>query len=210
MRMTGRVLAAAGAAALIMIVPVSAAFAADATGCSGSVESRLADGTKLDAASAPGSGGTATDPLVIDPAGSVAWEGSTSAVITGGTWTVRVGGVPVMSGTADNTEGATSASGVVDLANALAPVQWILQTNALIPVDGELTGTGGTCSGSGYVAGTGGGTFTSPVFLAGAGFTTLGVILALGMIAATKASALTAAAHAASAANAADAAGGAS
>jgi hypothetical protein len=184
----------------VMIVPASAALAADATGCQGTVASRLADGTPLDKASAPGEGGTASDPFVIDPQGSVAWEGTTDAVITGGSWTVRVGFVPVMSGTADNAEGKTSAEGVVDLGDALAPVQWILQTNALIPVDGELTGTGGTCSGSGYIAGTGGGTFTSPVFLAGAGVTALGAILALGVIATTKATALTAAAQAASAA----------
>lgn len=192
-----RALAVTGAAALIMMIPGSVALAADATGCSGSVESRLADGSALDRASAPGQGGTASDPLVIDPAGSVAWEGSTESVITGGSWSVRVGGVPVLSGTADNAEGATEASGVVDLAGALAPVQWVLQTNALIPVDGELTGSGGTCSGSGYIAGTGGGTFTSPVFLAGAGFTALGAILAIGLLAATKATALAAAAPAA-------------
>ena len=140
----------------------------------------MADGSSLDRAEAPGEGGTASDPLVIDPQGSVAWEGSTTSVITGGSWADWVGGVPVMSGTADNADGKTSASGEVDLAGALAPVQWILQTNALIPVDGELTGSGGSCTGSGYIAGTGGGTFTSPVFLGGAGISALGVILALG------------------------------
>jgi hypothetical protein len=194
----GRVLAAAGAAALVMIVPASAAIAANATGCSGSVQSQLADGQSLDQASAPGEGGTATDPLVIDPAGAVAWEGSTDSVITGGTWSVQVAGVTVLSGTAENSEGKTSADGVVELANTLAPVQWVLQTNALIPVSGELTGSGGTCAGDGYIAGTGAGTYTSPVFLAGAGFTGLAVILGLGLLATTKAQALTAAAQAAS------------
>jgi hypothetical protein len=198
MRRTGRVLAAAGAAALVMIVPASAAVAANATGCSGSVQSQLADGQPLDQAAAPGEGGTATDPLVIDPAGAVAWEGSTDSVITGGTWSVQVAGVTILSGTAENSEGKTSADGVVELANTLAPVQWVLQTNALIPVSGELTGSGGTCAGDGYIAGTGGGTYTSPVFLAGAGFTGLAVILALGLAATTKAQALTAAAQAAS------------
>ena len=198
MRRTGMVLAAAGAAALALLLPASAALAANATGCSGSVQSQLADGQPLDEAFAPGDGGTATDPLVIDPAGAVAWEGSTDAVITGGTWSVQVGGVTVMSGTAENAEGKTSADGVVQLADTLAPVQWILQTNALIPVSGQLTGSGGTCSGDGYIAGTGGGTFTSPVFLAGAGFTGLAVIFALGLFATTKVQVLTAAAQAAS------------
>jgi hypothetical protein len=201
MRRTVRVLAVAGAAALVMALPAGAAWGADATGCSGSVQSQLADGQPLDQATAPGEGGTATDPLVIDPAGAVAWAGSTDSVITNGTWSVQVGGVTVLSGDAENAEGKTSADGVVEFSDTLAPVGWILQTNALIPVSGELTGTGGTCSGSGYIAGTGGGTFTSPVFLAGAGFTGLGVILALGLFATTKAQALTAAAHAASAAS---------
>ena len=66
MRRAGRVIAAAGAAALVMIIPASAAIAANATGCSGSVATQLADGQPLDYASAPGDGGTATDPLVID------------------------------------------------------------------------------------------------------------------------------------------------
>jgi hypothetical protein len=198
MRRAGRVLAAAGAAALVMIIPASAAIAANATGCSGSVQSQLADGQPLDYASAPGEGGTATDPLVVDPTGAVAWEGSTDSVITNGTWSVQVGGVTILSGTADNADGKTSADGVVELSDALAPVQWILQTNALIPVSGQLSGSGGTCSGDGYIAGTGGGTFTSPVFLAGAGFTGLAVILALGLFATTKAQVLTAAAQAAS------------
>ena len=158
-------LAAAGAAALVMIVPASAAIAANATGCSGSVQSQLADGQPLDQASAPGEGGTATDPG-HGPPGAVVWEGSTDSVITGGTWSVQVAGVTVLSGTAENSEGKTSADGVVELANTLAPVQWSLQTNALIPVSGELTGSGGTCAGDGYIAGTGGGTYTSPVFLA--------------------------------------------
>ena len=48
----------------------------------------------------------------------------------------------ILSGTADNADGTTSADGVVDLADTLAPVQWLLQTNALIPVSGQLSGLG--------------------------------------------------------------------
>lgn len=198
MRISRRVVAALSVVGLGVVLPAAAALAADATGCSGSVTSMMADGSELDSATAPGAGGTASDPLVIDPAGSVAWEGSTDSVITNGTWAVRVGGVQVKSGTADNAEGKTSASGTVDLADTLAPVQWILQTNAKVPVDGELTGQGGTCTGSGYVAGTGAGTFTSPVFLGGAALAGLGVIGAIAMAASTKATAAAGAAAGAS------------
>lgn len=198
MRRRGKVLAAAGAVALVVMIPASAALAADATGCSGSVDSISADGTLIGTASAPGEGGTSSDPLVIDPSGSVAWQGSTDQVITDGTWSVQVGGVTVLSGSAANAEGATSAEGVVQLADTLAPVQWILQTEAVIPVSGQLTGTGGTCSGEGYLAGTGDGTYTSPVFLAGAGLTGAAVLLGIGVLVTTKATAAGAAAQAAS------------
>ena len=37
----------------------------------------------------PAPGGTENDPLVIDPKGSVAWQGSTDVAITSGRWAWR-------------------------------------------------------------------------------------------------------------------------
>jgi hypothetical protein len=66
-------------------------------------------------------------------------------------------------------------------------VSWVLTTAAVIPVDGSITGTGGACEGSGYIAGTGGGTLSSPVFYAGVGFAAVGIAMAAGVAIATKA-----------------------
>ena len=189
-----RAFAVAGAGALMVAIPVSAALAADATGCKGVVTSKTAAGAELDTTTVPGPGGSSTDPFVIDPAGTVDWKGSTNALITDGTWAVRVGGIQVMSGEAPNGERTQEAAGTVKLGDTLAPVQWVLQTNAIIPVDGELTGDGGSCTGSGYVAGTGGGTFTSPVFLGGVALAGLGILGALAVGVGTKATAASAAA----------------
>jgi hypothetical protein len=194
MRYLGRALALSAVAALALGLPATAALAADATGCSGSVQSVMADGSPLDSASAPGAGGAENDPLVIDPAGSVEWQGSTSVAITSGSWAVAVGGVPVLSGTVDNADGATSSSGVVELSSTLAPVQWVLVTNARIPVAGEMTGPEESCTGSGWIAGTGGGTTSSPVFYLGAGFIGLGLAMAITVVVATKAAGAAAAA----------------
>ncbi len=186
MRNRGRLLAVAGAAALLMALPMTAAHAADATGCSGSADSLAADGSVLSSASAPGAGGTQDDPLVVDPDGTVAWEGSTDSVITDGTWSVTVMGVPFLSGSFDNSDGSTSADGVVDVATAPAQVKWVLATSALIPVSGEMSGQGGTCSGSGFIAGTGESPMGSPIFLAGVGFIAVGGILVVVMVVGTK------------------------
>jgi hypothetical protein len=183
----------------LALLPVPAALAADATGCSGTVQSLTADGAPLDQAAAPGEGGTANDPLVIDPNGSIAWEGSTDVAITSGSWSVSLGGVPFRSGEVDNADGTTSGAGTVDLAGAPAPVQWVLTSNARIPVSGSMTGPEGTCTASGYLAGTGGSTIASPAFLAGAGLAAFGALGVLAMALGTKAGAAAVAPVAASA-----------
>ncbi len=198
MRRGGRIVALSALAVLALGLPASAALAADATGCSGSVQSLMADGSPLDAASAPGAGGTEDDPLVIDPDGSVTWQGSTDVAITSGSWAVAAGGVPILSGTIDNADGKTSSSGVVELSTTLAPVQWLLVTSALIPVAGEMTGPEGSCTGSGWITGTGGSPMSSPVFYAGVGFIALGLVMAITVVVATKATAGAAAAGGAS------------
>jgi len=186
-------------AAAAVLVPASAALAADATGCSGAVVSMTADGSKLDAAAAPGSGATADTPLTLDPAGSVAWKGSTSTAITDGTWSVSALGVTLLSGDAANTEKKTSAAGTTDLSTI--PVLKVLLTgSAKIPVSGSITGTGGSCTASGYVTGTGSVT-GAPLFWAGSVLTLLGLLLAASVLTGTKAAVAAAAVTAGGAAS---------
>lgn len=172
------------AAALSLGLPASVAVAAEAEGCSGEVVSRSADGTELDRASAPGSGGSADDPLNIDSDGVVDWTGQTTAVITDATWSVTIMGLPFLSGSFDNADGETGSSGTTDLSAMPAPVDWLLKGDVKIPVSGSITGTGGTCSGSGYISGTGSPT-SAPMFYAGIAFVAVGAVIVVWTIAGT-------------------------
>ncbi len=187
MRRRSKISAWAATAVLLTSLPAGAAFAADATGCSGSATSVTAAGEELDQASAPGEGGTEGNPLVIDPDGSVSYEGSIDEAITSGEWSITVMGLPFMSGPIDNPAGDTMSAGEVDVSTAPAPVRWVLSTSAKVPVSGEMSGDGGSCVGSGFIAGTGDSTTSSPVFYAGAGFVLIGLAMFAGVFMGTKA-----------------------
>lgn len=181
-RFVGAVLTAS---ALVMAAPTSAAFAADAAGCSGSVQSFNADGEKLGTASAPGKGGTQSNPLPIDAAGTVNWTGSTEGAITDGSWSVSVMGLPVLKGAITNPDGLNQASGTQDVSALSGTVAWLLKGDQVVPVSGELTGTGGSCTASGYITGTGSPT-GAPLFLLGVLFTVVGFVLIVITFAKTK------------------------
>jgi len=193
MRRTRTVLAWGAGALLLAALPAGPAVAADATGCSGTAQSLSADGTVIDEASAPGQGGTQSNPFIVDPGGSVRYEGTIDEAITSGEWSVTVMGLPFMSGPIDNPAGDTASAGEVDVSTTAAPVQWVLSTSALVPVSGEMSGEGGSCVGSGFIAGTGDGTTSSPVFYAGAGFVLIGLAMFAGVFMGTKATVVTAA-----------------
>jgi hypothetical protein len=186
MSRTIRILALVGAAGLALVFPASAAFAADATGCSGSAESSDSQGVVIGTASAPGEGGTQASPLPIDTAGSVAWKGSTDAVITDATWKVTISGATFLSGTYANADGATSSEGVQDMSSLPSLLGSVLTNKMVVPVSGEITGTGGSCTASGFITGVVSPT-SSPVFYAGAVVGGVGVAMAVGVIAGTKA-----------------------
>lgn len=166
-----------GIAALLgALTPLSTAAAADSNGCSWSVASLGADGNPVDEAAAPGAGGTADQPLKVDPAGSIAWQGSTDTVITNGTWTVSVAGVQVLSGGAENAGNESSGTGTKDL-STIPGLSLLLSGSTKIPFSGKLTGAGGTCTGSGYIVGTGS-LVSAPLFWAGLLASILGLLMA--------------------------------
>jgi hypothetical protein len=150
-----------------------------------------ADGAKLDAATAPGAGATADKPLKLDPAGSVAWKGSTTTAITGATWSVSALGVTLLSGEAANAEKKTSAEGTTDL-STIPVLKVLLSGSTKIPVSGTFSGTGGSCTASGYISGTGSLT-GAPLFWAGSVLALLGLLLGASVLTGTKAVATTAA-----------------
>jgi hypothetical protein len=184
-------LALLGATGLALALPASAASAANATGCSGSVVSMNAAGDEIGTAKAPGEGGTQADPLPIDTAGKVAWKGSTDSVITDATWSVSVGGATFLQGTFANSEGATTSEGVQDMSGLPGLLGSVLTNKMAVPVAGEITGTGGSCSADGFITGIVAPT-SSPVFYAGAVVGAVGLAMGIGVIAGTKALAVTA------------------
>jgi hypothetical protein len=172
-RILGAVLAVS---ALVIAMPTSAAFAADAAGCSGSAQSFNAKGDKLGSAEAPGKGATQSNPLPIDSDGTVRWAGSTEGTISDGSWSVSVMGVPLLKGSISNAEGMNQASGVQDVSAISGAFAWLLKGDQVVPVSGELTGSGGSCTASGYITGTGSPT-VAPLFFLGVFFTVLGFVL---------------------------------
>lgn len=179
--------AAAGVlVAAFVVAPAAAAGASSLTGCSGTAVSLDADGRVLDSAVA--ADGTITDvdgggpaftkanPFVVSNQGTVEYEGRTDAVITDHSWSVSLLGAQVVSGGSANESGTQEDAGSLDLGDEL-PVKF----TGLIRAEGTLSGTGGECTGDGYVK-LEGNPFTSPVTWAGLTFASagaLGIFLAL-------------------------------
>jgi len=180
-----RLVAAAAVAAAMVALPASAATAAEAQGCSGAAVSKDAAGNVLGAAEAPGRGATQDSPLPVDLNGSIGWKGSTDAPISNGTWSVTAMGLPILSGTVDNKEGVTSAEGEQSL-SSFAPLAWALKGRMLIPVSGQISGTGGTCTASGFITGTGS-ALGSPLFWLGVVLTVAGLLLVVSVVRGTTA-----------------------
>ena len=183
---TGRAMLVAGLAAGVMLTFGAVADAAVATGgCSGSATSYDVDGNVIDHVRAPGAGGTQDHPFVVAGDGSVAWEGSSKAPITSGTWSVAISGAEVYSGKIDNKDAKTTASGVTSIeelpALARIPLQYMLLTDATVQVDAFVTGSGQNCSATVWLTGVGGATGT-PLFWMGAGALLIAMILLIWLI----------------------------
>lgn len=168
---------AVGCTALVGSAP---ALASSVDGCSGSVESFSADGELIDAASAAdgvvtdtidgGTAFTAKNPFVVDNEGVVTYSGKTDAVIVDHEWSVSMLGLEIASGGSANVDRVQEDSGEYDLGEDL-PVK----VTGLVKVDGALAGTGGECTGDGYVK-IQGNPFASPVTWAGLSFAGLGAV----------------------------------
>ncbi len=172
------------AATLGIAIPATTAVAAEAEGCTGQVVTFSADGTELDRALGPGEGGTLSDPLVVDAEGVAEWGGSTNAVITDAQWSVTIMGLPFKSGSTDNSEGLSESQGSIEMSSMPAPAKLLLKGDVKIPVSGTFSGEAGTCTGSGYITGTGSPT-SAPLFYAGIGFAAIGAALIVWTVAGT-------------------------
>lgn len=135
-----------------LAVPMLGLLAAPAAGtplsggCSGTAESRESSGRPLDNVAAPDSAtGTKANPFEVAYDGTVAYQGK-GPVITEHNWKVAVFGVPVKTGGDDNEGKDNTADGTETVKDYLP-----FRVAGLFYVSGDIAGTGGECTGSGWV-----------------------------------------------------------
>lgn len=131
---------------VVGLASASPAAAFELTGCQLSLQSSDDSGALISRASGPGAAGTLADPFLVHPLGTIHYDGRTEAVITDHTWHVDVYGIPILTGGHDNAGGGTQGSGDVSVAQYSAD-----RLAGLYYVSGALVGTGGSCTGSGWV-----------------------------------------------------------
>jgi hypothetical protein len=173
-------IAAAVALTGMWLLPAAPASASSLEGCSGTAQSLDSSGKPIDAASAAGGkiqdtqgggdGFTASNPFVVDNDGVVRYSGSSDAVITNHHWKVKMLGVEVASGGSANGSGTKEDAGDFDLDKELP-----FKITGLVRVEGTLDGTGGSCSGDGFVK-VQGSPLASPLTWAGAVFGAFGAM----------------------------------
>jgi hypothetical protein len=154
---------------LCFVFTTPSASASSLVGCNGTATSFDQNGKKVDSAAAaggkivdtnshpPSPGATASNPFKVDGQGTVKYAGNSNSVITNHSWHVSVEGIKVRSGGSENGQKKTTDSGTVDVSDYNP-----LHLTGLVEVSGELSGTGGSCSGSGFVEITGN-PLTSPL-----------------------------------------------
>lgn len=140
------------------------------TGCSGSGTSLSSSGTTLQTATAPRPPTSSSHPVLVEPNGTVTYQGSSSAVITNNSWHIKVAGITVKSGGGKNSSHKTAKSGTEKVSSYLP-----FTITGLAYVSGSLTGDGGSCTGSMWIKLAGNPAGTVPWFI--------GFVLALGGLA---------------------------
>lgn len=165
------VLAALGV--LVLAAPV-AAF--PLTNCTLQANSLAAGGAALDSIEGGAADATQEKPFLVDWDGTITYSGGSNIAMLDNTWGVNVFTFPTpLQGGDDNPEDNRTGSGTVGV-SANAP----FRITGLYYVSGALTGSGGTCTGSGWFKLTGDPIGTIP-FFGGLGALILGVaMLAIG------------------------------
>ena len=151
------VLAALGA--LLIAAP---AAALPLTNCTLQATALAADGSKIDSVQSGAPDATQDDPFLVDWDGTVSYAGTAEIEMKNNTWHVDVFGIPTpLQGGDANTKDTRDGSGTVSV-SANAPFKF----TGLYFVSGSITGSGGTCAGSGWFKLTGDPTGTIPMIIA--------------------------------------------
>ncbi len=151
------VLVALGA---LLIAAPAAAF--PLTNCTLQATGLAADGSKIDSVQSGAPDATQDDPFLVDWDGTVSYAGTAQIEMKNNTWHVDVFGIPTpLQGGDANTADTRDGSGTVSV-SANAPFKF----TGLYFVSGSITGSGGTCAGSGWFKLTGDPTGTIPMIIA--------------------------------------------
>jgi hypothetical protein len=171
MRPVLRRLALIALPALLLMLPASAS-AFPLTNCTLSLTSLDANGATIDSATAGAGDATQADPFLVDWDGSVQWAGTMgSQVIKDHTWSVSVFNIPTpLRGGDPNAGGKTDGDGNVTVGGNLP-----FRFTGLFYVSGGISGTGGSCAGSGWMRLTGDAFGTIPFWI-GLVFIVLGLL----------------------------------
>lgn len=154
---------------LFLAAPV-AAF--PLTNCSLNATALAADGSTIDSIQSGAVDATQDDPFLVDWDGTISYEGMSDIAMVDNSWGVSVFLFPTpLQGGDDNPEDNRTGSGSVGV-SANAPFRF----TGLYFVHGSLTGSGGTCEGSGWFKLTGDPIGTIP-FFGGVGILILGLIM---------------------------------
>ena len=158
----GRRMLAAGVTAALGVLILAAPVAAfPLTNCTLQATGLAADGSTIGSIQSGADDATQDHPFLVDWDGTVSYKGSSQIEMKNNTWHVDVFGIPTpLSGSDPNTADNRDGSGTVGV-SANAP----FRITGLYFVSGSLTGSGGTCTGSGWFKLTGDPIGTIPFFV---------------------------------------------
>jgi len=156
-----RTLAGAVVVAALGMMAIAAPVAAfPLTNCTMQATALAADGSQLDSITGGAPDATQADPFLVDWDGTITYTGGSNIPMVNNTWGVTVFTFPTpLQGGDDNPEDNRTGSGTVGV-SANAPFRF----TGLYYVSGSLTGSGGTCTGSGWFKLTGDPIGTIPFF----------------------------------------------
>ena len=170
--MRRRMLAAVVSAALGVLILAAPAAAFPLTNCTLQATGLAADGSTIGSIQSGADDATQDHPFLVDWDGNVAYKGSAQIEMKDNTWHVDVFGIPTpLSGGSPNTADDRDGSGTVGVSGN-AP----FKITGLYYVSGSLTGSGGTCTGSGWFKLTGDPVGTIPFFVA-LGILVVGILM---------------------------------
>jgi len=159
-----------GALAYLLVAAPVAAF--PLTNCTLQLTALKADGSTIDSVAGGAADATQEDPFLVAWDGKVKYAGSSQIAMKDNSWHVDVFGIPTpLTGSDANAADSRDGSGTVGVSEN-APFRF----TGLYYVSGSITGSGGTCAGSGWLKLTGDPLGTIPFFVA-LGVLVLGLLM---------------------------------